>query len=116
MKDGEDLVLGADPVDDERGASSDQAPQDPGVLVGLPVALDDPGGQQLREGPRIAPVGLLLGLGDRREASRVDDQDLGDVWPDDPGDRQRVAGRLQRDPIIGAELPRELLQRARARR
>jgi hypothetical protein len=55
-------------------------------------------------------VGLLFGLGDRFQPPRVDDHDPSDVRLDDPRDRQRVPGRLQRNPIGGRELRREALQ------
>ena len=61
-------------------------------------------------------VGLLLGLRDRLERSRVDDHDLRDVRLDDPSDRQRVPGRLQRDPVTRVKLHGELAQLLGSRR
>ena len=68
-------------------------------LVWLPRPREHPGGEELRERLGVVTVGLLLRLGDRLQATRVHDLDRRDVRPDDPGDRERVAGRLHRDPI-----------------
>jgi hypothetical protein len=43
------------------------------------------------------------GLPDRLEPPRVDDHDLLDMREDDPSDRQRVAGRFKRHPVIRAQ-------------
>jgi hypothetical protein len=101
---GEHLVLALRASDDEVRATADSPSCCTRGLVGQPRVLQQPGGEELREQPGVVAVGLLLGLSDRRQPARIDDHHLRDVRPDDPGDRQRVAGRLQRHPIIGPQL------------
>ena len=80
------------------------------ALVRLPRVFEHPGSQELRERLGVVTVGLLLGARDRLQLPRVDDLDRFLVRAD-PRDRQCVAGRLQHNPIIRAQLLGELLDR-----
>ena len=65
--------------------------------------LQQPGGEQPRQRARVATVGLDLRLGDRPQLRPRRHDDPRHVRLQRPRDRQRVAGRLQRHVIVGAE-------------
>ncbi len=88
-----------------------QAPQRAGALIAEPDARDQIDGQQLGQGAGVEAVVFDLGVADRADLHRVGDHDLGDVRLEDLGDRQRVAGGLHHDPIIGSQAAGEQLER-----
>jgi len=88
-----------------------QAPaQRPRLLIRQPAAMQQPGGEQPRERARVAAVGLDLGLGDRPQLRPSRHHDPSHVRLQPPGDRERVAGWLQRHLIVGAEAVGQDLQ------
>jgi hypothetical protein len=91
-------------------APRDPAAQDPGLLVADPGARQHPGSEQLGQHLRVDAIVLDLRVRHRTHVARVGDQDRAGVRLENPGDAQRVAGRLQRKVVIGAQALREQLQ------
>jgi hypothetical protein len=87
-----------------------QAAQQPRALIRNPHPRHEVRGEQLRERARVHLVVLDPGLIDRPQPARVGDHHLADVRLQDLRDRQRVARRLQHDPVIAPKAPREQLQ------
>ena len=100
---GMDLVLATRALPDELRAARQAPAQRPRLLVRQPAAVQQPGGEQPRQRARVAAVGLDLRLGDRPQLRPSGDDDSRHVRLQRPRDRQRVAGRLQRHVILGAE-------------
>ena len=116
MQDRLDLVLQPRALAHQMRAPGDLAPARLGVLVGDPHARQVVGGQQLREDLGIDLVGLDLGLGDRPRLLRVGHHNPRNPAGQQPHDRVRVPGRLQRDLVAGRQAVGEDPQRLRRRR
>jgi hypothetical protein len=87
-----------------------------GLVVGQPHAGQVVGRQQLREDLGVDLVGLDLGLGDRARLGRIRDHHARHPSLQQPRDRVRVAGRLQRHLVLRPEAVGEQPQRLRRRR
>ena len=98
-----DLVLAARALPDELRAARQTPAQRARLLIRQPAAAQQPGGEQPRQRARVAPVSLDLRLGDRPQLRPRRDDDPRHVRLQPPRDRQRVARRLQRDLVVGAE-------------
>jgi hypothetical protein len=94
----------------ELPAARDEPTQQPRPLVTEPDTRDEIRGEQLGQRAGIDRVRLHLRLRDRTHLARVREHHLTDVRRDDPRDRERVACRLEHDPIVRAETLREQLQ------
>ena len=100
LKRGGDLVLRPAALAHELGPAGDVASQRPGPLVGAPDLGQVAGGQELGQPAGVEAVGLRLGLRDRAQLFRVDDDDARDLRAQDRGDRLRAARRLERDLVV----------------
>jgi hypothetical protein len=107
MQDRVDPVLQPRALSDDVRAASDLASQRVSLIVGQPHRRQEARRQQLREHLRVDLVGLDLRLGDRARLGRVRDNHLGHVTLQQPGDRVRVARRLQRDLVTRRQALRE---------
>ena len=116
MQDRLHLVLQPRALAHDASTASDQPPQRLQLLVRPPDAGQVTGRQELRQDAGIDLVRLHLGLGDRPRAQRVRDHDPRDVLLEQPRDRKRVPGRLDRDLVRLGEALREQAQRLRRRR
>ena len=99
VQDRVDAVLQARALADDVGPTVDLASQRVGLVVGQPHARQVVGGQQLGEHLGVDLVGLDLRLGDRPGLRRVGDHHARHPTLQQPRDRVRVAGRLQRHLI-----------------
>jgi hypothetical protein len=86
-----------------------------GLIVGQPHARQVVGGQQLRQNLGVDLVRLDLRLGDRARLGRVGHHDARHTRFEQPRDRVRVAGRLQRDLVARRQTVGEQPQRLRRR-
>jgi len=108
------LVLLACPLPHQLRAAGDPPAQHTRPFVRRPHLGQKASREQLRQRARIALVGLrrLRRVLDRL---RVREHNATDMSLDDPGDRERVAGRLEHHLIIPGETLREQLERRRRR-
>jgi hypothetical protein len=111
-----DLVLGARALAHELRPARQAPAQRPRLLIRQPAAVQQPGGEQPRQRAGVAPVGFDLRLGDCPEFLPGCDDHARRVGFQHPGDRQRVARRLQRHLIVGSEAVRQDLQPLRGTR
>jgi hypothetical protein len=95
-----DLVLGTRALPHQLSAAREAPAQRTRLLIRQPAAVQQTGGEQPRERTRVTVVGLDLGLGDRPQLRPSRHHDPRHVRLQPPGDRQRVAGRLQRHMIV----------------
>ena len=105
-----DLVLGAGAGPHQLGASCEPPALRPGHLVREPAPRQESGREQPGEHPRVEPIGLGLRPCDRLEVTLGRDDDPLDPRLEDPRDRERVAGRLERDLVVGPQTVREDLE------
>src|SRR5262249_13515850 len=112
---GGDLVLESASLAHQLRTTRGETTQDPRLLVCLPDSRQQPGREQLCKRARVEAIRLHLRVADRPHLQRIRDHHLSDVRGQDPRDRERVPGRLERDPIVTAEAASEQLQLARAR-
>jgi hypothetical protein len=80
-----------------------------------PGALQHAGRQQLGQGAGVAAVGLGLGVRDGVQLTGAGHHDVCHVGFDDARGGERVAGRLERDLVVGCEAGGEDLKLGRPR-
>ena len=108
------LVLLAGALPHQLRAAGDPSAHDTRLLVRRPHLGQEAGREQPRERTRVALVRLRR-LGRVPHGLRVRERNTADVRLDDPGDRDRVPGRLKHHLIILVKALREQLERGRRR-
>jgi hypothetical protein len=93
----------------------DLTPQRLRLVIGQPDRGQKAGREQLRQHLRVDLIGLHLCLGDRPRLRRVRDDHTTDVTLEQPRDRVRVTGRLERDLVLLAQAAGKQPQRLRCR-
>ena len=104
-----DLMLDSRARSDQLGSPSEAPAHRSDALLRRPDPVELARPEQLGQGAGIEPVGLGAGLTDAGVARR-DDNHPRNMRLEDPSDRPRVAGHLQRHPVAGVEALREQLQ------
>jgi hypothetical protein len=105
-----DLVLDPRACPDQLGPAREAPPHRADPLIGRPHPVKLARPQQLRQRPGVEAIGLGSGLADAGVCRRDDDHPR-HMRLEDPGDRPRVAGDLQRDPVTRVQALREQLKR-----
>jgi len=107
---GRDLVLDLRAALDRPAPARHQPTQHANPVIADPHRWNQIRGQQIGQHLGVDLVGLDPGVTDRPHLLGMRKHDFAHVRLDDPGDRQRVAGRLQHHPVITSQTAREQLQ------